>query len=277
MLNQALISKSGFKKFNSLYIGFWVIITLIFLYERRYLIEKASLGHFIECTIVRLCLLVSLAHLNMKYLLPRYFSARRYASYFMLLIISLFAYTSLQNLYDIYLYGYVIGDVDDRGFWNAFPYNFITIAWYLLLTVAIKLSLAWYRQRRDIALLRFELEKAETSINNGNEPASIFLKSGTKHIKADINRITHVKGLKDYSIIYMGGEKIIVKGSIKTIQVQFPEYLFIRVHKSYLVAKQKISTVKSNTIIIDGCIIPVGRSYKQELFAFLSRKAEKKS
>src|ERR1700759_907898 len=105
---------------------FWIVITMVFLYDRRYLIQKAGLGHFAECTIVRLILIISLSYLHIFYLIPRYFSAKRYFTYFACLILSLLVYVALQNLYDIYLYGFVIGAVSYRSFWHSFPFNFIT-------------------------------------------------------------------------------------------------------------------------------------------------------
>src|ERR1700733_12083103 len=115
---------------------FWIVITMVFLFDRRYLIQKAGLGHFAECTIVRLTLIISLSYFHIFYLIPQYFATKRYPIYFALLILSLCVYVTLQNLYDIYLYGFVIGAISYRSFWYSFPYNFITVGWYLAITVA---------------------------------------------------------------------------------------------------------------------------------------------
>src|ERR1700759_5097866 len=90
-------------------LAYWLIITLIFLYDRRYLVQKVGLGHFAECISVRLFLIISLAYLHLYYLIPRFFMAKKYFAYFGLLVLSLCLYVSLQSLYDIYLYGFVIG------------------------------------------------------------------------------------------------------------------------------------------------------------------------
>jgi two-component system LytT family sensor kinase len=47
---------------------FWIMITLLFLYERRYLIDKAGLPNFIACVTVRVGLLMALAYLNLQIL-----------------------------------------------------------------------------------------------------------------------------------------------------------------------------------------------------------------
>lgn len=251
------------------YFVFGVIITIVFLYDRRYLILKAGLDHFAACVIVRLFLIISLAFLNLYYLIPQFFSSRRYFAYFSILTIATLVYVALQNLYDIYLYGYVIGDIESRGFFYAFPYNFIITCWYLLLTVALKLSLDYYEQKRTGNNAHHVVAKPTNGQGHSSEKY-VFLKSGTKQIKTDLNAIIYIQGLKDYSIIVTDKDKIIVKGSLKTIAQQLLGMKkLIRVHKSYLVAAEKIDVVKEGKIIFAEHSIPIGRMYKKELEAML--------
>ncbi|MDO3627923.1 LytTR family DNA-binding domain-containing protein [Mucilaginibacter sp. BT774] len=250
-----------------LHLLFWVIITTVFLFERRYLIQKAGLGHFAECAIVRLALIITLSYLNIFWLIPRYFSAKRYFTYTALLLLSLCLYLGLQGLYDIYLYGFVIGAVSYRSFWYSFPYNFLTSAWYLTITVAFELSLDWYRQRIKIKSLQEELERDAAVLQNGHSNNEyVFLKSGTRKLKTTLSSINYIQGLKDYSIIYTDEGKIIVKGSLKMAEELFPTKSFLRVHKSYLVAESKIKHWQGNKLVlINNEIIPIGRSYKHFL------------
>jgi hypothetical protein len=249
-----------------LYLGFWIIVTLIFLFDRRYLIQKVGLGHFTECTVVRLTLIISLAYIHLYYLIPKYFSVKRYFAYLALLVLSLGIYVSLQSLYDIYLYGFVIGALYYRDFWYSFPFNFVTTAWYLLLTVAFKLSLDWYEQRKEVIKLQEELSRVPAFVNTKKDGEYLFLKSGTKKLKTPIATVTYIQGLKDYSVIYKDDGKIIVKGSLKMVEELFPEKHFLRIHKSYLVTNSKIKQVESNKVVLnDGTVIPVGRSYKHLL------------
>jgi hypothetical protein len=247
-------------------LGFWIVVTTVFLIDRRYLIQKIGLGHFAECIIVRLTLIISLAYLHLYYLIPRFFPAKHYLTYFTLLLFSLGIYVSLQSLYDIYLYGFVIGAFYYRNFWYSFPFNFLTTAWYLLLTVAFKLSLDWYEQRKQVIKLQEELTRVPAFVNTQKDDEFLFLKSGTKKLKTPIATVCYIQGLKDYSVIYTDEGKIIVKGSLKTVEELFPEKHFLRIHKSYLVTNSKIKQVESNKVVlINGEIIPIGRSYKHLL------------
>ncbi|WP_051315295.1 LytR/AlgR family response regulator transcription factor [Algoriphagus terrigena] len=249
-----------------LHLLFWTIVTLIFIYDRRYLIQKFQLPeHFIACVTIRMGLLISLVYLHLNVLVPRFFKKRSYVKYTALLLLSLGIYVSLQNLYDIYLYGYVIGDVRSRSFFGAFSYNFLTTLWYLALTAGLKFGLDKY----------FEKSKADESNLPPNPPMSdpqeksILLKTGTKQIMTDLDTVTHVKGLKDYSIIYTTAEQIIVKGSLKNAEILLGDKKLVRVHKSYLVALDRIKTIQNNQIILENHAIPIGRSYKKELFQLL--------
>jgi LytTr DNA-binding domain len=250
-----------------LHLLFWVVITMVFLFDRRYLIQKAGLGHFAECTVVRLTLIISLSYFHIFYLVPRYFSTKRYPAYFALLILSLAIYVTLQNLYDIYLYGFVIGAIYYRSFWYSFPYNFITAGWYLAITTAFNVSLDWYRQRMELRNLQEELKReASIMITSHNDSDYVFLKSGTKKFKTSLNSIYYIQGLKGYSIIYTDDGKIIVKGSLKIVEELFPAKHFVRVHKSYMVANNKIKHTQSNKLVlINDETIPIGRSYRHLL------------
>jgi len=249
-----------------LYLGFFIIITLIFLYDRRYLVQKAGLGHFVECTVVRLGLILSLAYLHLHYLVPRYFSNKKYVNYFALLVLSLGLYVGLQSLYDFYLYGFVIGVVNYRNFWYNFPFNLITTSWYLLLTMAFKLSLDWYEQRKELIKLHEELSRVPAFVNSEKEGEYLFLKSGTRKLKTPIASVTYIKGLKDYSVVYTEDSKIIIKGTLKSVEELFPEKHFTRIHKSYMVTNSKIKQMESNKVVLsNGVAVPIGRSYKHLL------------
>ncbi|MCE6991877.1 LytTR family DNA-binding domain-containing protein [Dyadobacter sp. CY323] len=92
---------------------------------------------------------------------------------------------------------------------------------------------------------------------------SVLVKSGVQRILLDFNEVTHIQGLKDYAIIHTGKGKIVIKGSIKAMHEIFPESHFIRVHKSFIVALDKIKRIEKNQILINANHIPIGRNYKE--------------
>lgn len=119
--------------------------------------------------------------------------------------------------------------------------------------------------------LSLKADNADFEID-GSESAFIFVKSGVQKIKLFFADVTHIQGLKDYAIIHATTRKIVVKGSVKFMQQLFPEAQFIRVHKSFIVAKEKIRRIVKNRIIIGDHQIPIGRNYKEELERKISSK-----
>jgi hypothetical protein len=244
-------------------IGFWLFITLLFLYERRYLIQKAGLPNFFACVTVRLALIMALAYFNLHVLIPRFFNRERYINFGVLLVISLALYVGLQSAYDMFLFGFIIGDLKQQRFWESVPYNAASSAWYLLITVSFKVSLDWFRHKKELAAAA---DAAETHIE---APEYLYLKSGVKTVKVSIVDIIYVQGLKDYSIIYTDTDKVITKGSLKHIEGILPAGCFLRVHKSYIIAKNRIAAVERTKVLLNGKVaIPVGRNYQAQLADF---------
>lgn len=146
-----------------IYLAYWVLVTLIFLYDRTYLIQKAGLPHFFICSLVRVSLLIALAWANLRWLIPRYLLQRRYALYFGFVFLLIIAYLLLQSLYDYYLFGYVLGPSRKAQLADSLVYNFTHTALYLLLTIALKFSIDWYEQKK--ILQEIQVEKLQAEVN----------------------------------------------------------------------------------------------------------------
>lgn len=86
-------------------------------------------------------------------------------------------------------------------------------------------------------------------------------------VKVEIEKVAWVEGLKDYVKIYLttATKPIITRMTIKSLEEKLPEPAFIRVHKSYLVAVDKISAIKRDVVEIGANEIPVSESYKENL------------
>lgn len=150
-------------KYALVHACYWLLVTGFFLYEKRYLIHKASLNFFAICVIARVVLLIVIAYLNLHYFLPKYLSRKKYGQYFGLVLLSILAYLLVQSFFDYYLYGYVIGPMRNSNIVEALSYNFFSTLWYLALMVALKLSIDWYEQQR--ILQKIVVEKLNAEVN----------------------------------------------------------------------------------------------------------------
>ena len=122
------------------------------------------------------------------------------------------------------------------------------------------------------ALQWFELrKKAETpdSVQTSlpTDSNHIYVKSDYKIVQIEFDKILYIEGLKDYIKIYTedNPRPILSLTSMKTMEEKLPSNRFIRVHRSYIVQKQKIKIIDKGRIVFGKEYIPVSDSYKQEL------------
>lgn len=98
---------------------------------------------------------------------------------------------------------------------------------------------------------------------------NILIKTGTRKILLDYRKIIFAQGLKDYTILNTDEKKYVVKGSIKTFEEYLPNDYFMRVHKSFIVAKPRIQVVYKNKIELGSISIPIGRNFKEAVDSVL--------
>ena len=122
------------------------------------------------------------------------------------------------------------------------------------------------------ALQWFELrKKAETpdSVQTSlpTDSNHIYVKSDYKIVQIELDKILYIEGLKDYIKSYTedNPRPILSLTSMKTMEEKLPSNRFIRVHRSYIVQKQKIKIIDKGRIVFGKEYIPVSDSYKQEL------------
>lgn len=90
-------------------------------------------------------------------------------------------------------------------------------------------------------------------------------------VKIDINSIYFIEGLKDYIKIYLqtSDKPVITRLPMKALSEKLPLSRFVRIHKSYIVAVDKITSIRKNRIYIQQHIIPISDSYRDDLFRII--------
>ena len=96
-----------------------------------------------------------------------------------------------------------------------------------------------------------------------NTTGHIFVRADYQDVKIMLNDILYVEGLKDYVKIVTTEKRIITLTNIKGMLEKLPPNDFIRVHKSFIVSRKKIDTIKANTLMIGDKEIPVGLTFKE--------------
>src|SRR5690606_24080157 len=80
----------------------------------------------------------------------------------------------------------------------------------------------------------------------------IFLKVEYNLIRVSTKDIIYIKGLKDYVMVYLENKNrpILTLMSLKVLEQKLPSKKFMRVHRSYIVALEKVNSITRNTINI---------------------------
>ena len=100
----------------------------------------------------------------------------------------------------------------------------------------------------------------------------IFVKSDYKLLRINLKDLIYVEGLKDYLKFYtVNSEKpILTLKSMKSLETELSEKHFIRVHRSFIVNLNKITTIERNRIVFGDKYIPVSEKYKEKFQKFIN-------
>ncbi|MCC8187481.1 MAG: LytTR family DNA-binding domain-containing protein [Bacteroides sp.] len=112
-------------------------------------------------------------------------------------------------------------------------------------------------------------------VSQPEEIESIFVKSDHKLVQIELKKIQYIEGLKDYIKIYTTDQPkpILSLMSMKSMEELLPDSQFMRVHRSFIVQKDKIRIIDRGRIVFDKTYIPVSDSYKQVFQAFLDERS----
>ena len=89
----------------------------------------------------------------------------------------------------------------------------------------------------------------------------VFIKEGTRLLRVELDDIYYVMGLKNYVSILTKSHRIVSLQTMKQIEDLLPAHRFMRVHRSYFVALDKIISVEKQQIQMKDKRIPIGNIY----------------
>jgi len=94
----------------------------------------------------------------------------------------------------------------------------------------------------------------------------LYFRVDRKMVKVQLDEIVYVESLKDYSRVVRAGQKpLVMKKPISAIEEMLPAHLFLRIHRSFIIAIQKVTAFTQNDVEVDGQELPVGKLYRPQL------------
>ena len=119
------------------------------------------------------------------------------------------------------------------------------------------------------------VDKAREWFTVNNTNSTLFLKVDGEYRQVAIDQIMYVSGLKDYVMFYLVGERkpLVTHLTMKSVEDMLPTQQFMRVHRSYIVALDKIRSVDRNDCIYIGDeIIRVTEAFREPFLQYLQSK-----
>ena len=138
-------------------------------------------------------------------------------------------------------------------------------------------------QITDYLLKPFSFNRFLQAVNKAQENLSqrtvdkqvdfIFVKTENRLEKIMINDILYIEGMRDYLRIHCVNKKIMTLQSFTELEQLIPAHLVCRVHKSYMIAINKIESIERSRIKIADQLIPVSETYKEAFLQLINGRA----
>jgi len=107
------------------------------------------------------------------------------------------------------------------------------------------------------------------AVSDEEEPF-MMVKSEYKLIRVNFSDISYLEAYREYVRIYLEDGDIMTLDTMKNMEATLPETKFKRIHKSYIIAFDKLASIQGNQVEIRGNKLPIGRSYRSSLMEALN-------
>ncbi len=121
----------------------------------------------------------------------------------------------------------------------------------------------------------YELVQSKQIVAPEDSHNFIFVKSEYKQVKIDLSEVLYFEGLKDYVKIWLKGlpKAVLTIMSLKSLENSLPASKFMRVHRSFIIALDKIQVVERGQVIMQNSIhVKIADQYKEKFQSFVSGK-----
>ena len=124
---------------------------------------------------------------------------------------------------------------------------------------ATKKAVKWFEMKESA-------QNGGTASSSEQEAEQMFVKADHKLIRILFKDILYVEGWKDYVKIHLKDKShpILSLMNMKGLEEELPSSKFIRIHRSFIIQKNKIESISKSRVTIAGKELPIGESYKQE-------------
>jgi len=106
------------------------------------------------------------------------------------------------------------------------------------------------------------------SAGNKTNKEFIFVKAEHRLEKINLADMLYIEGMRDYRCIYLSEKRIMTLQTFSDLEQELPSK-FCRVHKSFIVALDKIESIERDRIKIENKLIPISETYKESFYKLI--------
>lgn len=137
---------------------------------------------------------------------------------------------------------------------------------YLLKPIAFD---RFSRAVQKVLTSRPEEKQFEEALQTDESQNFFFVKTENRFQRVDLDDVLYIEGLKDYVSIYTDTERIITLQVMKKLEESLPSHRFARVHRSYIIALDKIRSIEKSRITVGDKVIPIGDTYRDIFYKLI--------
>ena len=105
----------------------------------------------------------------------------------------------------------------------------------------------------------------------GTTTGDLFLRDGVKWLRISIDNIFYIEAMREYVKVVTTEGAHLIHQSMKSMEEQLPADLFLRIHKSYIVATSRIQSMEGREVLVGKQRLPVSRQLKKEVLEKITR------
>lgn len=236
---------------------FWIGILFLLVLGFGYQINDFSGAFFF--TTVLFPVLMGVSYLFSERLIPAFLLKKKVLKFTLYSIYTLIISLNLTMLIMIFAYSVLA----NYRYANMLPASRdVFILALIILVIALakswwKLLIKFFNQESSIA----ELKQKEEWISRGN----LHIRVERKEVRLPFNEITYIESLADYLKVYsLNRSGLITREKISAISQRLPAN-FIRIHRSFIVNADLLSSFTSETVEVNKQTLPIGRKFRSNI------------
>jgi len=95
----------------------------------------------------------------------------------------------------------------------------------------------------------------------------LTVKANGRYTRLPLDQILFIEAWQEYATIHLVGSQLVVTERLKNLEAALPPSRFLRVHKSYIVATDKVTALEGNELSVGQYRVPVGRATREQVLA----------